>query len=204
MTRRSEIPRTVQGALSGSAERRRPSVRNLLPTWAFFMRADDGNRTRTVSLGICGSCSNKQLDQWCDPSMSARERPCFTGANGPLMARRRTQRLGLYHLGGTCPPGGTAALTNGTWGWELERTGTLWTLVSGQCPRFSGAFPQVIRCTGGTFYRRLLALVDRSRHGGHSKVSVCARSVSKADRGSTLKSTVLPTGDDVVVSQSVS
>ncbi len=29
---------------------RRPSVRNLLPAWAFTRGADDGNRTRTVSL----------------------------------------------------------------------------------------------------------------------------------------------------------
>jgi hypothetical protein len=34
-----------------AAERQTASVRNLLPTWPFFVRADDGNRTRTVSLG---------------------------------------------------------------------------------------------------------------------------------------------------------
>jgi hypothetical protein len=66
---------------------RRPSVRKSLPTWAFMIRADDGNRTRTVSLGICTVWACMSADLRRDQSASDRETPLITGVNGPLMAR---------------------------------------------------------------------------------------------------------------------
>ena len=52
------------------------------------MRADDGNRTRTVSLGICAIRRRTGPDLRRDGSVSDRERPLFTVVNGTLMARR--------------------------------------------------------------------------------------------------------------------
>ena len=46
-----------------AAIRQKPRFRKTAPTWAFIMRADDGNRTRTVSLGIYRLCSNNAVDQ---------------------------------------------------------------------------------------------------------------------------------------------
>jgi len=58
-----------------------------LRTWAFLMRAGDGNRTRTVSLGICRTHRQTGPDLGCGGSVSDREYPLFTRVNGPLMAR---------------------------------------------------------------------------------------------------------------------
>jgi hypothetical protein len=49
--------------------------------------ADDGNRTRTISLGICIFWRRIQPDLRRDGSGSDRETPLISGVNGPLMAR---------------------------------------------------------------------------------------------------------------------
>jgi hypothetical protein len=67
---------------------RRSSVRKASPTWRFTFGAGDGNRTRTISLGICAVRACIGLDLRGRQSVSALERPLVTGVNGPLMARR--------------------------------------------------------------------------------------------------------------------
>jgi hypothetical protein len=61
--------------------------------------AGDGNRTRTISLGICTVRASTGPDLRCEVSASDRERPPVTGPNGPLMARLSSvdlaQRSGL-------------------------------------------------------------------------------------------------------------
>jgi hypothetical protein len=61
--------------------------------------AGDENRTRTISLGICRTARRTGPDLRFDGSVSDRERPLFTGVNGPLMARN-----GVPDLGGPWPP----------------------------------------------------------------------------------------------------
>ena len=53
-----------------------------------YSEAGDGNRTRTVSLGICAVQAVMQPDLLGGLSMSDRQAPAFTGVNGTLMARR--------------------------------------------------------------------------------------------------------------------
>jgi hypothetical protein len=50
--------------------------------------AGDGNRTRTISLGICAVRAVTWPDLRVGVSASDRERPLVAGVNGPLMARR--------------------------------------------------------------------------------------------------------------------
>ncbi len=57
------------------------------------MRADDGNRTRTVSLGICPVRRRTDPDQRRNGSASDRETPLITGVNGTLMARQAGAKL---------------------------------------------------------------------------------------------------------------
>jgi hypothetical protein len=52
-----------------------------------YVGADDGNRTRTVSLGICTVRPRTPSDQRRNRSASDRETPLITGVNGTLMAR---------------------------------------------------------------------------------------------------------------------
>ena len=54
----------------------------------FRVGAGDGNRTRTISLGICAIRASTGLDLRGGLSVSDRKRPLLTGVNGPLMARR--------------------------------------------------------------------------------------------------------------------
>ena len=68
-------------------------------TWAFVGGAGDGNRTRTVSLGICAIRALMASDLRDGLSMSDRERPFLTGVNGTLMARRSSPDLRLEGLG---------------------------------------------------------------------------------------------------------
>ena len=56
-------------------------------TRGFTLRAGDGNRTRTISLGICTVRAATPSDLRGGWSASDRERPLATGVNGPLMAR---------------------------------------------------------------------------------------------------------------------
>jgi hypothetical protein len=77
-----------------SACSRRPSAdkarrRNESSDLVFQIGAGDGNRTRTISLGICAIRASTGLDLRSGLSVSDRERPRFTLVNGPLMARRR-------------------------------------------------------------------------------------------------------------------
>ena len=69
------------------AATRRTVNRILLTKWK-LRRAGDGNRTRTISLGICAIRAAVRPDLHCGVSASGRERPLVTGANGTLMARR--------------------------------------------------------------------------------------------------------------------
>jgi hypothetical protein len=56
-------------------------------TCIFNRGASDGNRTRTISLGICAIRAVTWPDLQGGLSASDRERPVFTGVNGMLMAR---------------------------------------------------------------------------------------------------------------------
>src|SRR5262249_45560248 len=49
--------------------------------------AGDGNRTRTISLGICTIRASPWADLRGELSVSYRESPLFTEVNGPPMAR---------------------------------------------------------------------------------------------------------------------
>ena len=69
------------------AATRRTVNRILLTKWK-LRRAGDGNRTRTISLGICVIRAAERPDLRDGVSASDRERPLVTGVNGPLMARR--------------------------------------------------------------------------------------------------------------------
>jgi hypothetical protein len=51
------------------------------------MRAGDGNRTRTISLGIAQIVAVTPPDLGDRPSVSNRDYPWITASNGPLMAR---------------------------------------------------------------------------------------------------------------------
>jgi hypothetical protein len=53
------------------------------------MRAGDGNRTRTISLGICAIRASTWPHLRSELSVSDCENPLFALVNGPLMARRR-------------------------------------------------------------------------------------------------------------------
>jgi len=55
--------------------------------WAFAMRAGDGNRTRTISLGICPVTAARAAELGVRVPVSDRRCLSFTGANGTLMAR---------------------------------------------------------------------------------------------------------------------
>src|SRR5437660_460789 len=61
----------------------------------FLIGAGDENRTRTISLGICTIHAPTRPDLRIVLSASDREIPLFTGANGPLMARRSWADLRL-------------------------------------------------------------------------------------------------------------
>jgi hypothetical protein len=65
----------------------RPASGNLRGSCGFSMGAGDGNRTRTVSLGICRVQALSGPDLRCGVSASDRDCPLVTGVNGPLMAR---------------------------------------------------------------------------------------------------------------------
>jgi hypothetical protein len=54
---------------------------------AFWVGAGDGNRTRTVSLGICTVRGYTLPDLRTGASASTRDRPLVAGVNGPLMAQ---------------------------------------------------------------------------------------------------------------------
>jgi hypothetical protein len=56
-------------------------------TWVFAMRAGDGNRTRTTSLGSVGNSAVTGADLAVGVLASDRCCPLFTLANGTLMAR---------------------------------------------------------------------------------------------------------------------
>ena len=64
-------------------------------TWAFVGGAGDGNRTRTVSLGICTARRRTRSDLRRGGSVIDRETPFVTGVNGTLMARRSCARPAL-------------------------------------------------------------------------------------------------------------
>ena len=74
-----------------------------------YVGAGDGNRTRTISLGICAVSAVTQPGLRCELSVSVRERSLFTEANGPLMARR-----GLYGRTSGLPDTGLTALARAT------------------------------------------------------------------------------------------
>jgi hypothetical protein len=57
------------------------------PDLGFCCGAGDGNRTRTVSLGICAIRAVMRPGLRSRVSASDRERPLLAGVNGPLMAR---------------------------------------------------------------------------------------------------------------------
>jgi hypothetical protein len=57
------------------------------PTCANVTRAGDGNRTRTISLGIRPIRAPDRSDLGTRCTISDRDGPCDTGANGPPMAR---------------------------------------------------------------------------------------------------------------------
>ena len=74
------------------------------------MRAGDGNRTRTISLGICAIRACIRPDLHGRQSASDRKIPLVTVVNGPLMAQRsradlRLDRIGdeAYRLGQVTP-----------------------------------------------------------------------------------------------------
>jgi len=73
MARRQIQPRKLEG----------PSVRKSLPTWAYFMRADDGNRTRAFSLGSCASGEARCCRR---PTRPRAQRGQTTGNSGWSMA----------------------------------------------------------------------------------------------------------------------
>jgi len=82
--------RPANGTSTGNASRHsRPqcSGSRFRPR-AFSVGAGDGNRTRTVSLGICVVWAVRWPDLRGALPVSDRERPFFTGVNGTLMARR--------------------------------------------------------------------------------------------------------------------
>jgi len=54
----------------------------------FLVGAGDGNRTRTISLGICPVTAARALDLGIRVPASDRGYPSFTETNGTLMARR--------------------------------------------------------------------------------------------------------------------
>jgi hypothetical protein len=69
--------------------------------------AGDGNRTRTISLGICAIRARHMPDLRGGLSVSDRKRPAFTGVNGTLMARRpllEEEIDGLLEANGCCKP----------------------------------------------------------------------------------------------------
>jgi hypothetical protein len=71
-----------------------------IPTWALSVEAGDGNRTRTVSLGICAIQAVMQPDLLGALSASDREGPPVTEVNGTLMARPCAIRGEDYPLPG--------------------------------------------------------------------------------------------------------
>jgi hypothetical protein len=74
---------------------RRSSVRKNLSDLDLYVGAGDGNRTRTISLGICPVRARHMADLRGGVSANDRERPLVTEVNGPLMARRTVVRLAL-------------------------------------------------------------------------------------------------------------
>jgi hypothetical protein len=60
-----------------------------------YIGAGDGNRTRTISLGICAIRSVVRPNLRFGVSASDRERPLDAGVNGTLMARRPSLALRL-------------------------------------------------------------------------------------------------------------
>jgi hypothetical protein len=81
--------------------------------------AGDGNRTRTISLGISTIHAATQPDLRRRVPVSDREGPLFTGVNGPLMARRSWPELRSLtpcqpdHPVAVDPPEGVAGLAHG-------------------------------------------------------------------------------------------
>ena len=65
----------------------RRTVNRILLMKSTLRRAGDGNRTRTISLGICTVRAVEWSDLRDRLSASDRERPFVTGVNGSLMAR---------------------------------------------------------------------------------------------------------------------
>ena len=90
--------RTRRRTAHGDPGQARSASRNRLLTCAPIRGAGDGNRTRTISLGICAIRAAIQPDLREGLPLSDRERPFVTGVNGTLMARR------------SCPAPGQMAL----------------------------------------------------------------------------------------------
>ena len=72
------MPRDCSGATS----------KNYRASCAFLLGAGDGNRTRTIGLGICAVRACHMADLRRGVSASDGEKPLVTGLNGLLMARR--------------------------------------------------------------------------------------------------------------------
>ncbi len=65
--------------------------------------AGDGNRTRTISLGICAIRAVVRPDLRSEVSVGDRDRPLLTGVNGTLMARRIWVRPALIAVPWSSP-----------------------------------------------------------------------------------------------------
>ena len=109
ISRRAEAERPPIGHANGHETTVRHHDRfgaapgNQRPSCAFSLGAGDGNRTRTISLGICAIRAAVRLDLRCRVSASDRDRPLVTGVNGPLMARRTVVRPTLVAASWSSP-----------------------------------------------------------------------------------------------------
>jgi hypothetical protein len=74
-----------------------------------YSGAGDGNRTRTISLGICAIRAVVRPDLRSGVSVSDRDRPLLTGVNGTLMARRSVVRAALFGVPCSSPPSSSIA-----------------------------------------------------------------------------------------------
>src|SRR5262249_39891940 len=81
----------------------RPGIRGLAMPSSL-----DGNRTRTIRLGICSIQASMLPDLRGGLSVSDRERPLLTPINGTLMARRQVIISSVGHLLGYPGFSGTA------------------------------------------------------------------------------------------------